>query len=1108
MVTTPRSRRPGVAAVASIAALGIGLTGLTQVSAVQPAAVGTTADSAAAKVLAKAPHSGQRVTLITGDRVTVSDQGVSVEPGQGRQGIAFSTFKLKDHLYVVPSDARGRIASGLLDRRLFDVTGLIAAKYDDKSTTSIPVIVTYAGKAQKRAATPGATVTRQFPTVNGAALKIDKAEAGSFVARLGTARSATGIKKIWLDGKRQLSLDKSVAQIGAPTAWQAGFTGKGVTVAVLDGGIDASHPDLAAQVIGAKNFTGGPPGESDPHGTHVASTIAGTGAASAGKYKGVAPDAKLYDARVCAEDCPDSAILAGMEWAATEVKAKVINMSLGATDTPGIDPLEEAVNRLTASTGALFVIAAGNSGPRAGTVGSPGSADAALTVGAVNHEDKLASFSSRGPGVDDGAVKPDVTAPGVNIMAAKAGGSTGDYYQPMSGTSMASPHTAGAAALLAQQHPSWKAAELKGALMASAKPAADQTAFQQGSGRIDSANALKQSVIAGNLSFGTASYPHHDDEPVTRTLTYRNLGDQAVTLSLAATLNAPDGKPAPAGSLQLSATTVTVPAGGTASVQAISSTRHDGPDGIYSGRLTATAGDVSVTSAIGVDKEAESYDLTLKAIGLDGKPAALATVLFGLDDLSANFIGDATSTEAKLRLRKAGYLVDNLHFVPDAAAPEKGSYYSLVQPDLKLDKDTTVVFDARLAKPLKVKVPNAGAALTAAGIGYKRSAARGITLESGTQVPDFNSISSAQLGPDLPAGMMESSISSQWAQPGADGKFRNSPYVYAQMNTFPGKYPTGFQRAVKAEDLAVVEQTMNVVSDRQLQTVLFGRSNKALAAARPLRFDQPAAVKLLVEAGPVTWSTQVNEIVATADPDELYPNLVSQLDSPFRAYQAGRTYRERREAAAFTAAPGLVVRDRAVLALFLNNLMDADGNKGGSLTDTASTRLLSGGKVIAESDQFGGIVAKGLPAAKATYTLQATQTRPSYSALSTRTDLSWTFTSAATAEQTPLPMIGVRYQPKVDRNNVAARTPVTVLPIAFEVQTGATLPGIKKLEIQVSGDDGKTWKKAAVAARGRTAYQAVFATPKGAKTMSLKARVVDAAGNITELTTIGAYPLR
>jgi subtilisin family serine protease len=442
-------------------------------------------------------------------------------------------------------------------------------------------------------------------------MKVDKTRAARFLAGATAARSAGGIEKIWLDGRHKLSLDQSLPQIGAPAVWHDDYTGTGVSVAVLDTGIDTSHADLANQVMGAKNFSGEPDGDRVGHGTHVASTIAGTAAASNGRYKGVAPDAKLYDGKVCDDSgaCSMSAILAGIAWAATEVKAKIVNLSVGGYDAPGIDPLEEAVNRLSAETGTLSVIAAGNKGPDTGTDGSPGSADAGLTVGAVDKHGQLADSPSRGPGVGDGAIKPDVTAPGVGIVGAKAKNSVigtpiGDKYLMLNGTSMATSHTAGAAALLAQKHPDWKASELKAALMASAKPVAGQSLFEQGAGRIDVAKGVKQTVISepGTMSFGTVEFPHDDDQPVTKTLTYGNLGDQPVTLDLTATLNDPAGQPAPPGSIELSANSVTVPAGRHASVQVTTNTKHDGPNGNHSGRVTATAEDVSVMTGLAVTR--------------------------------------------------------------------------------------------------------------------------------------------------------------------------------------------------------------------------------------------------------------------------------------------------------------------------------------------------------------------------------------------------------------------------------------------------------------------------------------------------------------------------
>ncbi|MFF0269137.1 S8 family serine peptidase [Kribbella sp. NPDC004536] len=1092
MVATPRSRRLGVAAVASIAALGLGLSAPGQATAGPPAA----------NPKSKSPD--RSVTLITGDRVTLlggDPARASITPGAGRTKVAFSSYRERGHLYVIPSDVRGRLAEGRLDSRLFDVAGLLKDGY---GSSTLPLIVTYRGTAQQRSAVPGATVARQLPVINGAALTVTKD------ARV---LNSPGIDKVWLDGKRKVTLDQSVPQIGAPTAWKAGYTGKGVPVAVLDTGIDKSHPDLATQVVGMKNFTDSPDGDHFGHGTHVASTIAGTAAASNGKYKGVAPNARLYDGKVCDDggSCQDSAILAGMEWAAKDIKAKVVNLSLGGTDTPGIDPLEEAVNRLTAQTGTLFVIAAGNDGPGERTIGSPGSADSALTVGAVDKQNGLADFSSRGPRIGDGAVKPDISAPGVSIVAAKAkdsviGEPVGDQYLRLDGTSMATPHVAGSAAILAQEHPTWKAAELKGALMGSAKPAADQTAFEQGAGRVDVAKGIKQTVIAepGDLSFGTAVWPHGDDTPVTRTLTYRNLGAKAVTLKLAANLNGPDGSAAPTGALKLSATTVTVPAGGTAAVQATSNTKHSGADGLYSGRITATGGDVGVTSAIGVEKEKESYNLTLKAVGTDGKPTEFIGSLLGLSQDLFQFIGDGSDT-LKLRLLKGEYLVTNNQYAENSDAS-----YDLVQPSIQLTKDTTVVFDARTAKPVKVTVPQAGAKAALADIGFDRASADGAygLGYSGLSF-GFDDRYSAQVGSTvLPAAQLTSHVASQWAKPDADGRFANSPYVVGQVNTFPGVFPTGFVRAVRAKEQAAVQQTVNATSDHPLQRIVQGVAPGMSGSwAIGLTYGKaPLTTTLYADAKPATWQSEVDEVIPSADPNNPFPETVSMLLSPWKGYRAGKPYRERFNAAAFTAAPDQAVRTGGDLYLSASGHSDADGNRGFIAADSQSSKLIKDGKVVADSPYFGYIEASGLPAAKTTYTLESTQTQ-SAGPSSTRMDLRWTFTSAASAEPARLPLVGIRFQPKVDDHNQAVRRPITVLPVVVDPQDGEQLPAIRKLTVQVSGDDGKTWHDAAVAPIGHGRYKAIFETPAGSS-VSLRSQLVDGAGNRTDLTVQKAYLLR
>ncbi|MFB6718876.1 S8 family peptidase [Kribbella sp. NPDC056345] len=1054
-------------AVVALALVGAGLSGPAEASSGAPApAVG----------------GARKITLITGDTVTLEAGAlgrVSIQPGPGRRGVMFSAHRSKEHLYVVPSDVRTAVDGGRLDRRLFDV----AALDDDRTSSSIPLLITARGK---RAAVPGATVTRELRSVSGAAIKVDKTAAAGFLSR------AAGMDKIWLDGKRKLTLDQSVPQIGAPAAWQAGFTGDGVSVAVLDSGIDTSHPDLATQVAGAKNFTDTPDGDHNGHGTHVASTIAGTGAASSGRYQGVAPKAKLYDGKVCDDNggCQESAVLAGMEWAATEVKAKIVNLSLGGRDTPEVDPLEEAVNRLSTQTGALFVIAAGNEGPDAHTVASPGSAEAALTVGAVDKQDQLAEFSSRGPSA--GAVKPDLTAPGVSIVAAKAkdsiiGEPVGDDYLRLDGTSMATPHVAGSAALLAQQHPDWKATELKGALVGSARPAADQTAFEQGAGRVDVAQGIKQTVIAepGNLSFGTASWPHDDDTPVTKTVTYRNLGDQPVTLDLAASLNDPTGSPAPAGALVLSASTVTVPARGTAAVQATSNTKHGGPVGAYSGRLTASGGGQHLTSAVGVEKEAEVYNLTIKHLGPGEDPGAR---VWGLNQDVDRYLPGATAT---VRLPRGEYLIDSRQQLGD-------DHYWMVQPSLQLTKDSTVVLDSRTTKTVNLTLPQPEAELIVADVGYVRTAsdpARRMAVNGMTF--DLARVHVAQVGPAVAS--MTGHIMSQWGKPAPDGGFRNTPYLYGLVDLTPGVFPTGLDRTVRNTELAVVDHTVNATSDRPVERLLSpGKPDGTGFVIPGVPFDAPVRTRAFLEPG-LSWSTSV------IDPEQF--GVIAGVGSGRKTYRAGASYSERYNAAPFVPLPSLAQRFQGRLRVNIGPTGDADGNRGRSETASATSVLFRDGVKIAETPRFGYVDVSGLPADKASYRFESSHTRPSSASFSTRTDLVWTFRSAGTAEPATLPLLGVRYRPKVNSHNVVQRKPVSVVPLVIDAQPGATVLGVKKLAIQVSGDGGTTWHPASVAATGGGAYQATFATPDGAARISLRSSLIDADGNTIEQTVIDAYPL-
>jgi serine protease AprX len=231
----------------------------------------------------------------------------------------------------------------------------------------------------------------------------------------------------------------------------------------------------------------------------VASIAAGSGAASEGKYRGVAPEATLYAAKVldAGGGGTMSGVMAGIEWAVDQ-GVHVINLSLGSDEScDGTDALSTLCDEAVRQYGIVVCVAGGNAGPRAGTIGSPGCARWVITIGAVNDSDQIASFSSRGP-TADGRVKPDLVFPGVDIVAAQASGTAlgtviAPGYVQLSGTSMATPHAAGSAALLLQAERSITPNQVKWALLTTAVQLGENP-NAQGGGRGDVLAAYQKVV--------------------------------------------------------------------------------------------------------------------------------------------------------------------------------------------------------------------------------------------------------------------------------------------------------------------------------------------------------------------------------------------------------------------------------------------------------------------------------------------------------------------------------------------------------------------------------------------------------------------------------------
>ncbi|MFD7681324.1 S8 family serine peptidase [Streptomyces sp. NPDC060187] len=625
-----------------------------------------------------------------------------------------------DDLYVFPKSALPFVAKGTLDRQLFNITDMIADGYDDTHRDRLPLIVSYTHAADSRGKAPalpnGSTRVRTLDGINGAALTADRSHAADFWTSVaGTATSdgarkvttapafAGGIAHIWLDGLVHADLTDSTTQIGAPQVWADGNTGQGVKVAVLDTGVDAGHPDLADRVTSRQSFV--PDENTDDHfghGTHVASIIAGTGAASDGTEKGVAPGTRLDIGKVLDNrgSGQTSWVLAGMQWAAVDQHAKVINMSLG-DDRPsdGTDPLSQAVDKLSAETGALFVVAAGNTGAPS-TIGAPGAASDALTVGAVDSVDAVANFSSQGPRVD-GALKPEITAPGVDIRAANSqfDGNGEGAYQTLSGTSMATPHVTGAAALMLAAHPDLTGSQVKDLLASSSRQTPQYDAFQAGSGRLDVAAASHTEVFATATAYA-AQVPQNAAGGVQRPVTYTNTSDRPVTLTLTV-----EATHAPASVFRLSTPHVVVPAHGTAGV----TVTIDGSDVIDGGRYTGqvnaktSAGKVAAHTAVSLgDVE---HKLTMVFRDAHGQPMSGIVELLRSGEDSPAYVAIDDSGTAQMYLPNDVYSVLSFKTVQGVHGPHSWGMALLGDPDVRLDCDTTVILNASKLDRIDMTVP-------------------------------------------------------------------------------------------------------------------------------------------------------------------------------------------------------------------------------------------------------------------------------------------------------------------------------------------------------------------------------------------------------------------
>ncbi|MCO8272257.1 S8 family serine peptidase [Actinoplanes sp. TRM 88003] len=1069
-------------------AAGLLVAGLTAV----PATAGQAAPAAPSGTV---PYT---VTLLTGDVVTVSPDipgcgGVRVQPA-ARSGAIVRRCDPDGHVHVIPSSVAGQIGT-LYDEDLFDVTTLIANGYDDARSPDLPVIMRPSGNAR--------IAGKALPSIGAVAVRLPKKQDAA------ARRSSSGAaEKIWLDHRVRATplrgsgrLDTNLAQISAPQAWKAGFTGRGVRVAVLDTGADFTHPDLAGRVAERADFIdeGGDATDLNGHGTHVATTVAGSGAASGGARRGVAPDATLLVGKVLDEHGggSDSQVIAGMEWAAA--RADVVSMSLGDSLSGEDGPLTRSLNQLSASTGALFVVAAGNDGPGPGTVASPGNAASALTVGAVDAKDRIADFSSRGPLTVARSAKPEVTAPGVDIVAGRAEGTTlgapiDARYVSLSGTSMATPHVAGEIALIKQRHPGWTAAELKAAAIGATDPVPGSNVYTAGAGRVDAARALgsvvsRTPVVALGATGTSASLQWAATEATTLRLDVAERG------------------------AALSTTTIKIGRNGTGNATLrIDRSALRGRTGFFEAVVTARTpkGDLVSRTPVTFEIPGPRHTLTVATKPVpdayEGGTTLVTASVINEDDpavAARGTSGDPGDTLSFADLPAGRYALQTSYFSnpPDY----ESSRVTVVNDEITVRGDLRINADPARAEPLSATVDGVSTRIDEASVSMYRTAATGLSWVQQFSVfgADPVRLSVAPI-PKPQAGTMRVYTAYSLVSPTQ----RPTPYHYDLLRAHPNGLRAGENyRVTRAEHakLGRIEQHSNVMTfPYEVIPAMrrYGYTPQGEWLSHSYSDQLPAVRTDYVSPGFLWQDEGQFSQMGQEGPRAYAPG--SRTEKQWGRQPVHSDWYDNPDGAEWVCAapPSRTSGNLHFDLTTQTELHDrTDCLVAGSVLFTRQMSLYRNGELV--GSKAASRADFSVPREFADYRLQFDVDMSRIQTISTKTSTSWTFRSAGPAGPgtARLPLLAVDYDLALDRLNHATGRAAT-----FTVRQSRELrpQRVTAFTVRTSVDDGKSWRPVTVKRSGGT-FQAVLPKPPAGGFLSLRVTAQADGGSGIDQTIMHAY---
>jgi hypothetical protein len=627
--------------------------------------------------------------------------------------------------------------------------------------------------------------------------------------------------------------------------------------------------------------------------------------------------------------------------------------------------------------------------------------------------------------------------------------------------------------------------------MASAIPNPAHSVFEQGSGYVDVGKALRQQVTVtpASLNVGALRWPH-TEEPSTRTVTYHNRSDQPVSLELALAGDAP------AGLLTLSATTLDIPAGGDASVEVTVDERAADAYGVFSGRLTATGGEVDLQTPFSVFQEPPAADIAISTVGKGG--VAPATVLVALNDLKTGAQYEFYEPSRTLRVP-----LDSSWSLTAYVDNGDGTRAVFKHSEVVADKDRKVVLDVRQTRPIKISVPDekARAHYGVVSVSHKIDAKFVRFQVEG----DPSTIYTADLGPANQPG-----VSTQ-IQAVFEGRARNNrpPDVYQLGWHIAERFTTGFFRRLEERDLATidVEYAQNAIG------VVALRHNSGIVAGEPFAIGTelppvtaPARRTEYFNSG-MRWRRSL--IQATADEQRLWVQSLAETED--RLYRPGNRYEERWNGALLQTSlvpeyPGLarVVRAGDTIHVRLGG-SNADGaGHIGTVYRFKNDRLTlyRDGETLGERNSTDGDFTVGAEPAR--YRLSYGFEPPEPHRLSRQVRTEWTFTSSAD-KQGPLPLTSIGFHPELALDNSVRTGGRLTIPLTFVQQP--TAGRITSVRTWVSYDDGRTWIEAAtVQKQGK--YEVAVRHPRQPGFVALRATAVDDAGNSVTTAIHRAYELR